>query len=352
LNRLLHRFFSKAAKLRPCCFAADLLLPVEMQLHMFYAQICNNGVVKLKNLDELQTFVQVVDSGNLTTAGHALGLSTTLVSRQLARLEERLGVTLATRTTRRFALTEEGQRLYEYAQRILREAEAAERAVTQRSPFDGELSFIVQSILAEELRSALYETLAAHPRLKIQMIVTDEPASVGVRTMTERGLDAVIVVGEVPERAVIARRITTIDGVLAASKEYVKTHRLPQSVRDLEDHSCLCYVGEAPIREWALTRGTEEPERVLVDGSFASSSSQELIAALIAGQGIGVVMKRRVQELDLVPVLPDYRFGEFPISLVYGERRRGSPRINILEELVRNALSSEASAASSLRTPR
>lgn len=293
----------------------------------------------IQNLDEIRTFIQIAESGSLTKAGKVLSIPTTAVSRQLAKLEERLGVSLATRTTRRFTLTDAGESLYESGLALIEHADAAVRALRPDDPLDGVLRFVVPSLLAERIRAELFATMAEHPKLQVSMIVTDAPADVIVRMIPERGIDAAVLVGPLAASSLIARKLHTIRSYLGTGSDYAATHALPKHPRELSNHECLCYIGERLEREWTLIDRQGRQAQVRVRGRLASTSSHELREALVAGLGIGLVSELDIDRDDVVQVLPRWRFPDFQLWLGYPENRRGSARIEVLEKLLRQSLS-------------
>lgn len=293
----------------------------------------------LRDLDELRTFVQIVDSGNMTAAGRVLGQSTNVVSRRLARLEERLGVPLAQRTTRRLQPTEEGRRLYVRARRILDEiasAEAELRGVAQE--LTGEVRISLPTLVAEQLRAALGTFLANHPKVDLRLFVTDRPSSAVLRDIAEQGLDAALLIGPIPTSSVVTRRLSRVRTMFAASHTYVAAHGSPKKPAELSNHACLCYIGERVQTEWGVFDRNGQETVVPVRGRFASSDSRALANALLDGQGIGLALDTALEDDRLVRVLPKYEGPTLDVRLGYAASRRGSRRIDALAELLRPAL--------------
>ncbi len=289
----------------------------------------------LRDLDELRTFVQIVDSGNMTAAGRVLGQTTNVISRRLARLEERLGVPLAQRTTRRLQPTEEGRRLYIRARRILDEiakAEAEVRGVAEE--LSGEIRISVPTIAAERLRTTLARFVADHPGVDLRVFVTDRPSSAVLRDIAEQGLDAALLIGPLPPSSVVTRRLRRIRSVFAASQAYIDAHGAPKKPQDLSDHECLCYIGERLQTEWAVFDRKGKETIVPVRGRFASSDSRVLANALLDGQGIGLTGDDAAfEDRGLRRVLPRHEGPTFDVRLGYAASRRGSRRIDALADL-------------------
>ncbi len=290
----------------------------------------------LRDLDELRTFVQIVDSGSMTAAGRVLGQTTNVISRRLARLEERLGVPLAQRTTRRLQPTEEGRRLYVRARRILDEvahAEAEVRGVAQE--LTGEIRLSLPTLAAEQLRTAFATFVADHPGVDLRLFVSDRPSSAILSDITEQGLDAALLIGPVPPSSVVTRLLARSRACFAASPTYIAAHGAPKKPRDLSDHECLCYIGERVQTEWSVFDRKGRETIVPVRGHFASSDSRVLANAVLDGQGIGLAPDTAFDDGRLHRVLPQYQGPTFDVRLGYAASRRGSRRIDALVDLLR-----------------
>lgn len=295
------------------------------------------GSTGLRDIDELRTFVQVVDSGSLTSAGRVLGQTTNVISRRLARLEERLGVPLAQRTTRRLQTTEEGRRLYIRARRILDEvatAEAELRGVAEE--LTGEVRLSVPTLAAELLRPGLAKFLEDHPGVDLRLFVTDRPSSAVLRDITEQGLDAAVLIGPVPMSTVVTRRLARGRSVFAASPDYLERQGRPKKPRDLCRHECVCYIGERVQTEWSVIDRKGRETVVPVRGRFASSDSRVLVSAILDGQGIGLVSHLALADGRLERVLPKHEGPSFDVRLGYAAARRGSRRIEALAKLLQD----------------
>ncbi len=295
-------------------------------------------VAGLRDLDELRAFVQIVDSGSMTAAGRVLGQTTNVISRRLGRLEERLGVPLAVRTTRRLQPTEEGRRLYVRARRILDEvanAEAEVRGVGEE--LTGEIRVSLPTLVAERLGSTFAAFLEAHPGVDLRLFVTDRPSSAVLRDIAEQGLDAALLIGPVPTSSIVTRLLSRVRSVFAAAPAYLEAHGAPKKPDDLSDHECLCYIGDRVQTEWSVFDRKGQETVVPVRGRFAASDSRVLAHALLGGQGIGLTGESRCKDGRLQRVLPKHEGPTFDVRLGYAASRRGSRRIDALAALLLSA---------------
>lgn len=293
----------------------------------------------IESLDELRTLVRVVDEGSLTAAARALHLSVNAVSRRIAALEERLGVRLANRTTRRIAFTDEGRRFVERCRRILAEADEAESEL--RPPGDvmrGSVRIAVPAeILREPLMAAFGKLLRDHKDLSLQVLARNEPLD-----PVAAGLDLVLWPGDVRGRTLIARKVGTISWVLAASTAYVRARGQPRRPRDLAAHDCLKATRSPPETHWVLRDDRGREISAKVGGRFESDDGPTLAAALYAGLGIGI---RPAHEVDqaakagrVVRVLAGWRFAPLTIYLVAPPGRMRLPRVRAVADLVQTAV--------------
>ena len=296
---------------------------------------------RLDNLEDLRTFVQIVDSGSLTAAGRVLGIPTNMVSRRLARLEAHLGVSLAQRTTRSLRVSKPGRELYLHAQGILARVDEAEVAVAGRGDdLVGEMRISAPSLIASHTRGAFHRLLTRHPKLRIHLLVSDRANDLMIRDIVERGLDAAVLAGPLPDRAILAPLLGRLAPVLAASRRYVDRHGVPDEPEQLQEHECLSFVADLVQSRWKLTDHWGRERVVRIGGRFASNDSRLLREALADGLGIGPVLPGELASCDdLVAILPGFRFERFDIRLGYSTSRRGSARIAALIRELKHALS-------------
>ena len=199
----------------------------------------NRGSVDL--LDVL-AFVRVVETGAFSRAAERMGMSKSIVSRRVKRLEEGLGARLLTRSAQGAQPTDVGQAYYERAANILAELEAAEEvvaeAVTQVAGpirMSAPLSFGVQY-----LAPALAEFAAAHPKVELDVALDDR-----VVDLIGGGFDLAVRIGTLPDSALVARRIAPVRKLPVASPAYLEANGRPEHPRDLNGHDILLYAGFA-----------------------------------------------------------------------------------------------------------
>lgn len=265
-------------------------------------------------LDGIAAFARVVDSGSFSAAAGRLGISKSAVSAHVQRLEERLGVRLLNRTTRRLSLTEAGAAYYRHCAHILAEAEAAEQAAgaLQREP-RGTLRISAPSSFGwMHVAPAVPDFLKRYPELAID--ITLSPAHVN---LVDEGLDLAIRIGVLEDSPLVVRKLAPSRLVLCAAPAYLAARGVPREPRELAGHDCLCTNVLPWGDEWRLA-GKDGEVRVAVNARFRSNSAEMLRTAALEGVGIAVLPTWSVAEAlgagALQRVLTAW---EPPVSTIY-----------------------------------
>jgi DNA-binding transcriptional LysR family regulator len=243
-------------------------------------------------LDGIAAFARVVDSGSFSAASRRLKISKSAVSAHVQRLEERLGVRLLNRTTRRLSVTEAGAAYYRHCARILAEAEAAEQAASalQREP-RGTLRISAPSSFGwMHVAPAVPAFLKRYPDLAVDIALS--PTHVN---LVDEGLDLAIRIGVLEDSPLVVRRLAPSRLVLCAAPAYLKARGAPREPADLASHNCLCTSLLAWGDEWRLI-GKRGEVRVAVGGTLRSNSAEMLRAAALDGIGIAVLPSWAVAE--------------------------------------------------------
>lgn len=229
------------------------------------------------DIEELRTFVEVADAGGVSPAALRLGVSKSVVSRRLVRLEAERGAQLLARSTRGAALTEAGATFRDYAARVCDEIDSARETILPSGELRGRLRMAVPpSFGPTHFAPMLAEMARRHPRLHVHTCYSDR----FVDLITE-GYDCAIRVGYLQDSNLIARRIGTIHGQLVASPAYIEAHGSPETPDELLAHEALMQGTET----WQLTDG----DRVVTlrpQGRFKADNGTALAAAAAAGLGI------------------------------------------------------------------
>jgi DNA-binding transcriptional LysR family regulator len=199
------------------------------------------------DIEDLRTFVEVAHAGGISPAAVRLGISKSMVSRRLIRLEEELGVQLLARSTRGAALTEAGATFRDHAARICAEIDVAKETILPTGDLRGRLRIAVPVTFGPtHFAPMLAELARRHPQLQIQTCYSDRFVD-----LIAEGYDCAIRVGYLEDSNLVARRVGPIHGKLVASPGYVAAHGSPETPEELGGHEALMQGTEA----WQLMDG-------------------------------------------------------------------------------------------------
>jgi DNA-binding transcriptional LysR family regulator len=262
-------------------------------------------------IEDIQAFVAVADAGGLTPAAGRLGVSKSIVSRRIARLEKALGATLLTRTTRGAALTEAGATFREHAAKISAEADAALDAVSPDGKVRGRLRVAAPlSFGATHFAPVLAELAARYPDLEIQSSYSDR-----VVDLVAEGFDAAIRLGVLEDSSLVARRIASFSGRLVASPAYLEKRGTPRTPDELLTHDAVNRVND----EWPLQHDGQVL-KIHPRARFTADNGAALVPAVLAGLGIALLpdflSNEHIASGALVPILPDYPMPEAGVYVV------------------------------------
>src|SRR5260221_1634947 len=201
------------------------------------------------DIEDLQTFVEVANSGGVSPAARRLGVAKSIVSRRLLRLEEQLGVQLLARTTRGAALTEAGATFRDHAARVCAEIDIARESLLPTGDLRGQLRIAAPlSFGTTHLAPVLAELARRHPRLNMLASYSDRFVDI-----VGEGFDCAVRVGYLSDSNLIARRIGPVSWRLVASPDYIKKHGSPETPDELLTHQALMQGTEA----WSPINGNK-----------------------------------------------------------------------------------------------
>ena len=281
------------------------------------------------DLNDILVFTKVVETRSFTGAAEQLGLPKSTVSRKLAQLEERLGVRLVQRTTRKLALTEIGQTFYDRCAQIVADVAAAEQLVTdmQSTPRGRVRVTAPIDISTRYLGAICASFVAAHPDITVELEATDR-----VVDLIEEGFDLAVRFGALQESTLIARRLCKIESVLVATPAYLASHGTPATIEELDDHDRVLFTPNARVQSWTLAQG-EATYEFGRPARFASNNISAVRDAVLAGAGISVLSEFMVAEDvaagRLVQVLPDWHNRTVEAHALYPARQNLPPRLSL-----------------------
>lgn len=291
-----------------------------------------------ESLDEIKTYVRVVEAKSLSAAARALHVSVNAVWSRLERIEQRAGMRLIERTTRAFRVTEAGERVARRARRILDELEAAEQDIAPTDRLRGTVRVAVSSdVAAGAFMSELAQMLEDNPELRVELIGRSrlvEPVAAGV--------DIVVWPGPVTSQGSSVRKIGSLLWALAAAPSYIAARGAPTSPDELKQHSCLLAIRGRREARWSLVDSRGATHEVEVTSRFESDTTEMLLSALHAGIGIGIRPLREVlDEVNagrLVRVLPTMTVAPMEVSLVAPAGRLRSAHVRAVAGLLTKRL--------------
>lgn len=286
-------------------------------------------------LESMAIFARVIESGSFSTAARDLGVSKSLVSKEVSRLEDRLGVRLLNRTTRRFSLTEAGAAFYEGCQRVLNEAEAAKDAVSHlASAPRGQLKVNApMSFGIMHLGPLLPDFLERFPELDVQMVLNDRLVD-----LIDEGFDVGVRITRMLDSSLIARKLAPNRLIACAAPSYLEKHGTPRHPEELKRHNCLGYSYSKTPGIWHF-RSDSTRHKISVSGRFTANNGDVIQAALRAGLGIAIqpsfIAGDDLRSGRLVRLFEAYEVGEdSAVHAVFPANRNLSPKVRVFVDFL------------------
>jgi DNA-binding transcriptional LysR family regulator len=281
------------------------------------------------DIEELRTFVEVADAGGVSPAARRLGVSKSIVSRRLARLEESLGVQLLARTTHGAALTEAGATFREHAARVCAEIDAATETLLPSGDLRGRLRIAAPLSFGPTYLAAMLADMARrHPRLHIHTCYSDRFVD-----LIAEGYDCAIRVGYLQDSNLLAKRVGPIHGKLVASPDYLQAHGAPETPDELLAHQALMQGTEA----WQFMEG-DKIITIRPQGRFKADNGTALVAAATAGLGIAYLPDGLTDEFitsgALVPVMTRFPPPPAGIYVIRPPGQNPTRKIRVLTEML------------------
>lgn len=288
---------------------------------------------------EMVLFHTVAACRSLSGAARELNLSVPAVSKRLAQLETDLGVRLIYRTTRKMALTEEGEKYLRAADRILADMAALEESMSAARAVPSGLLRVNATLGFGRmyLAPAISDFRRAYPTVQVQLELTDQPVK-----LVDAGYDVGIRVGNLPDASLVARRIFDNQLLICAAPSYLARRGTPRTVEDLLQHDCIVMrENRDDHATWKLSRGTGAKavrRSVKVKGPLSVNDGETAVEWAAAGHGIILRSAYAVAPLiasgQLVRLLPQYRAGDFDVYAVYPQRRHVPARIRMFVDFL------------------
>jgi DNA-binding transcriptional LysR family regulator len=304
----------------------------------------------MDRLKQIETFIAVATKGSLTSAANAEGVAPAVIGRRLDALEERLGVKLLVRTTRKISVTHEGSAYLEDCQRLLRELNDAEASVAAGGvKAAGHVRVTAPAGFGRKHVAPLVpKFMAQHPDVTVSLDLSDRIVDV-----INEGFDCAVRVGDLPDSSLVSIRLADNRRVCVATPSYLKRAGTPKTPQELSNHNCLAFASVASQpRGWvfqALAKDGEKPEtiHIRVNGNMDCTDGEVLLDWCRAGNGIAWrswwEVGAAVSKGELITVLDDFAAPPNGIFAVFPQRKHLPLRVRLWMEFLKHSYAQSGS---------
>jgi DNA-binding transcriptional LysR family regulator len=277
-------------------------------------------------LREMEMFVRVVEGGSFSAAARDLNMGQPAISKAIAGLEDRLGVRLLVRSTRRLSPTEAGVAFYERALRAIAEVnEAAAAAQGLGAGLEGRLRVSAPVTFSRlHVVPKVGEFLDAHPKLRLELVLEDRDTD-----LLAENIDVGLRLGVLTDSSLTARKLAHTDRLVVATPSYFQRTGVPNNPADLQEHDAIIYRQAAGGAEWLFRRGTSELS-VRLRARLTLSAAEGVREAVLSGQGLAVASQwmfaPELASGEVVPVLQDWSLPPMDLWVIYPSGRLTSTK--------------------------
>jgi DNA-binding transcriptional LysR family regulator len=295
----------------------------------------------MDRLAAMQTFVKVVETGSFSAAARQLRVGQPAVSKSVAQLEERLGLSLLLRSSRSLGTTEAGQIFYEQAKLALAQADAAELAARGvGAGLTGRLRVSAAVTLARlKIVPKLGSFLAQHPRLEIELVLDDRNVD-----LLGEGIDVALRMGALTDSALSARKIAMTRRRVVGTPAYFARAGVPQRPAELKAHEAVIYAQRGGGSAWTFMKDGAE-ESVVLGGRIRSTAAEAVREAVLADLGLVVasdaMLGRELHDGAVREVLSDWKLPAIDIWAVFPTGRRASAKARAFAAFAERELAGE-----------
>ena len=301
---------------------------------------------------QMVIFHALIKHGGFTSAAKSLNVSVSHISKQIASLEDNIGIKLVQRTTRSLTLTEAGEVFYQHCEQLFGTLKAAQMDMeSQRDDVSGKLRVgISQSFGTLHVIPAIDQLRQLYPQLKVEIHLFDYKVD-----MIEERLDLWITNNEELPEGYIAQRLADSQFVVAASPDYLIKAGTPSCPSELSDHNCLIYRSrERDYTSWAFDNG-QESLCVTVSGDYSVDLAEAVRDAAVAGWGIAYLatylIKEEFRSGQLIQVLPEWKASQImPFFAVYPSRKNMPKKLSTVIEFLKQHIGSPTYWDKNLKT--
>lgn len=301
-------------------------------------------ILHVMTMTNEQLFLRVVEAGSLKAVAEQIGSHPSAVSRKMAMLEQRLGVKLLHRSTKRSTPTEAGHEYYAAMRNLIDQQAAVEAHLAEASdkpkgrlrvaaPVDFGVEFVVPVL------SAMHD--AGTPELHVELLLGST-----FTDLVEQGIDVAIRIGELPDSSLIARRLGAVPRVIVAARSYVEAFGRPEHPDELSAHPFVFYRPKHTNGEVRLQR-QGETYKATMTGSFCANSISAIRSLVLAGKGLHLgpswAFHKGLEDGSLVRILPEYDLEAFPLHALYVSGRYLPAKVRAFVDLMADSIASAAS---------
>lgn len=293
-----------------------------------------------KLLDGMVIFAEVISAGSFTKAAENSGHSPSYTSKEINKLEERLGIRLMNRTTRSISLTPEGEIYFQQCQQIIDDAKEAEASI-KKSQVEPKGLLKVSCPISfglSHIRPILAKYLAANPQVDLELDLSDRKVDV-----VADGYDVVVrATAQLEDSSLISRKLLSSYGVTVASPEYIAQHGRPLHPSELSEHQIFTYSYLKTPNIWQYRDESGEEIQVKLKNRVNTNSPELMVELALAGQGIIRTPKfnigNKLETGELVSLFPDYQVLEINVYLIYASRKHMAAKVRSFIDFALNEL--------------
>jgi DNA-binding transcriptional LysR family regulator len=288
----------------------------------------------MDRLMSLTVFGQVVEQGGFSAAGRHLNMSVTMVSNHIQALEDRLGVRLLNRTTRKVSLTDIGKEYYDRSRQVLMDLEEADEiANAQQATPQGQLRIYTGAVMARFLSPVIGDYLTLYPKVAVELT-----AGEAMVNLIEQGYDLMVRTTPIQDSSLIIRRLASWRHVLCCAPSYLEKNPAPTKPSDLADHNCVRYSFYPYGAEWRFEGPDGGIVSAPVKGNLITNNAETLRAFALEGRGIflapSFMIADEIARGQVVRLLPDHRPVEFTINAIYANRAHLPAKIRLFLDMM------------------
>jgi DNA-binding transcriptional LysR family regulator len=281
----------------------------------------------MDQLDELRLFLAIVDAGSFAAGGRQCSRAPSSATRIIGDMEQRLGVRLLQRTTRKLSLTDSGARLAEQARRLLADFdEAISYAIGEPDVLRGQIRLSAPLFFGRRhLAPIVGAFLDAHPEITARLSLEDRLVD-----LIEERVDIAVRIGQLESSSLMAKRVNQVSRLVVASPDYLRKYGTPRRPDDLGRHRAVLFLNHANGPTWPFRKG-RETQTVRMDGRIEVDRADVAISLAREGKGLTRVLSYQVvpelRDGSLVRILKKHELPPLPVQLVYPSARLLAPKV-------------------------